>query len=106
MAATSADAAAPARPWWRRWVWGGVATIGLFFLWKMLGEVDWPAVRTALQRRPLWQLVLIVVAALGGHAIYGLLDVVGAASLQLKLRRRRVWRRSRWNLSSFSIRTF
>lgn len=92
MAATTADAAARARPWWRRAAWAAVAVFAVFLLWNMLGEVDWPAVRAALQRRPVWELALIVVAALAGHAVYGLLDVVGAASLGLALPRRRVWR--------------
>lgn len=92
MTATSADAAATARPLWRRAVWAAVAVVAGIFLWHVLAEVNWPAVRAALQRRPGWELALIAVAALAGHAVYALLDVAGAASLGLALPRRRVWR--------------
>ena len=89
------SAAAPPQPGWRRWglrlLWLGFAALTAWLLWNIAHETDWNAVRAALQRRSWSSLALIAAAALASYAVYGLLDVIGAASLGLALPRWRVW---------------
>lgn len=82
-------------PAWRRY---GLRAFGLVLLaltaWlvtELVRETDWGAVREALQRRSWPTLALIAGLALASHALYGMLDVLGAQSLHLQLARRRVW---------------
>lgn len=82
-------------PAWRRY---GLRAVGVVLLgltaWlvaELVRETDWGAVREALQRRSWPVLALIAGLALASHALYGLLDVLGAQLLQLQVQRRRVW---------------
>ncbi|HSX62512.1 MAG TPA: YbhN family protein [Tahibacter sp.] len=89
-------AAEPARePRWRRYALRAVG-IGLLALtaWLVVDiarETDWNAVLAALRSRSAGALAAIAGIALASHALYGMLDVLGARSLGLKLPRRRVW---------------
>jgi uncharacterized membrane protein YbhN (UPF0104 family) len=91
MAAIDANAA----PAWRRYGLRvlGVAFIGLtvWLVTQIVRETDWPAVGAALRSRSAATLAFIAVAALASHALYGLLDVLGARALKLRLPRHRVW---------------
>lgn len=91
MAAIDASAA----PAWRRY---GLRVLGVVFigltLWlvtQIVRETDWPAVGSALRSRSVTALAFIAIAALASHALYGLLDVLGARALKIRLPRRRVW---------------
>ncbi|TDR44989.1 hypothetical protein DFR29_105172 [Tahibacter aquaticus] len=89
------SAAAPPRPGWQRWglrlLWLAFAALTAWLLWNIAHETDWNAVREALQRRSWRSIALIAGVALTSYAVYGLLDVIGAASLGLALPRWRVW---------------
>lgn len=71
----------------------GVALLALtaWLITQIVRETDWNAVLGALRARPAGALAAIAGLALASHALYGLLDVLGAQSLQLQLARRRVW---------------
>lgn len=85
----------PREPAWRRYglrvLWLGLATFTLWLVADIVRDTDWRAVKTALQARPWTALATIAVAALASHALYGLLDVLGAQTLGIDLPRRRVW---------------
>ncbi len=95
MAATDAATDATATPAWRR---HGLRVLGLVFigltLWlitQIVRETDWPAVASALRSRSVATLAFIALAALASHALYGLIDVLGAHALKIGLPRHRVW---------------
>lgn len=77
--------------WLRRALWLGMALLAIWLVWHLLHDTDWPAVRRALAARGAGELALIAVLALTSHALYGLLDLIGARSLGLKLPRWRAW---------------
>ncbi len=96
MAATEASADHPRD--WTRWRRYGLRVLGVVFigltLWlvtQIVRETNWPAVGAALRSRSVAALAFIAVAALASHALYGLLDVLGARALKLRLPRHRVW---------------
>lgn len=95
MAATEAATDASVAPAWRRY---GLRALGVVLivltLWlvtQIVRETDWPAVGAALRSRSVTTLAFIAVAALASHALYGMLDVLGARALKLRLARHRVW---------------
>ncbi|MCQ4165592.1 UPF0104 family protein [Tahibacter harae] len=79
------------RGWLRRGLWLGMALLAAWLIWHLLHETDWPAVRRALAARGSGELLLIAALALASHALYGLLDLIGAHSLGLKLPHWRTW---------------
>lgn len=96
MAAIDASADHPRD--WARWRHYGLRALGVVFialtLWlvtQIVRETDWPAVGAALRSRSVAALAFIAVAALASHALYGLLDVLGARALKIRLPRHRVW---------------
>lgn len=95
MARLPAPEACVPTPAWRRHGMRvlGIALVALmiWLLVQIVRETDWNAVLAALRRRPAPMLVLIAAAALTSHAVYGLLDVLGARALQLRLPPWRVW---------------
>jgi glycosyltransferase 2 family protein len=86
----------PARqPAWRRYglrlLWLGFGVLTLWLVAQIVRETDWRLVGDALRSRTPATLALIALAALCSHALYGLLDVLGARALKLALPRHRVW---------------
>jgi len=93
MAATSARRPADAgAPRWARWLWLAIAAAALWFAWRQLSNTDWSAVGRALTQRDAGVLAAVFALALASHALYAMLDVVGARTVGLKLPAPRVWR--------------
>ncbi|GMV30425.1 MAG: hypothetical protein AMXMBFR59_25500 [Rhodanobacteraceae bacterium] len=89
-------AADPTRgPAWRRHglrlLWLSLAVLTGWLVADIVRSTDWRAVSSALRARPAGALAAIAVAALASHALYGLLDVLGARALGLTLPGRRIW---------------
>lgn len=83
------------RPAWRRHglrlLWLSLAVLTAWLVADIVRSTDWRAVGSALRERPAGALAAIAAAALASHALYGLLDVLGARALGLTLPGRRVW---------------
>jgi len=94
MAVEGATDASPA-PAWRRYGLRALAVVfialTLWLVTQIARETDWPAVGAALRSRSVAALAFIAVAALASHALYGMLDMLGARTLKLPLARHRVW---------------
>lgn len=89
-------AADPKRgPAWRRHglrlLWLSLAVLTVWLVADIVRSTDWRAVSSALRARSSGALATLAVAALASHALYGLLDVLGARALGLALPARRVW---------------
>ena len=69
--------AEPRKPLWKRLAWVAFALLVAWMLWRLGTRTDWPAVLASARTRSPWQLATIALLALAGHAVYGLLDVVG-----------------------------
>lgn len=69
----------------------GLAALTAWLVAEIVRQTDWPAVQLALRQRRAADLVLIAALALASHALYGVIDILGARALLLRLPRRRVW---------------
>jgi uncharacterized membrane protein YbhN (UPF0104 family) len=93
------DAACPPpaslpRPWWarvRRWVAPalGIAVMGL--LLSHAHKVDWAGAWAALQRYPLFLLLMVLAVATASHALYGCYDLLARRHVHHGLPRWRSW---------------
>lgn len=82
-------------PPWRRYavraLGVGLVLLTLWLVATIVRDTDWSAVMKALHARRGSALALIAIVALASHALYGLIDVLGAKALGIVLPRRRVW---------------
>lgn len=84
-----------ARPVWRRrlrrgfWLLFTLLVLGL--LGRLVWTTNWPAVLEAARTLPAWKLAAAVAVALLGHAVYGLLDLVGRHITGHRLSPVRTW---------------
>ncbi len=79
------------KPWWHRALWTGFAILVAVLLWRAAVRIDWPAAGAALSQRSISSLVLVGLAAMASHALYGTLDVLGRGYARHRLARWRAW---------------
>jgi uncharacterized membrane protein YbhN (UPF0104 family) len=75
----------------KRVFWSAFAVLVAWLLWRLIARTDWAAVLASVRTRSAWQLAAIVATALAGHAVYGLLDVVGRSLAGHRLPLWRTW---------------
>lgn len=76
---------------WKRIAWIAFSLLVAWMLWRLAARTDWAAVWSSARARTPWQLAGIAALALAGHAVYGLLDVVGRRLAPHRLPLWRTW---------------
>lgn len=76
---------------WAKAFWAAFALLVAWLLWRLAARTDWAAVLASVRARGAWQLAAIVATACAGHAVYGLLDVVGRSLAGHRLPLWRTW---------------
>ena len=76
---------------WRRIAWTAFALLVAWMIWRLAARTDWTAVLASARSRTAAQLCGIAALALAGHAVYGLLDVVGRGLAGHRLPLWRTW---------------
>lgn len=79
------------RATWKRVAWAAFGVLVVWLLWRLAARTDWDAVLASARTRTAAQLAAIAALALAGHAVYGLLDVVGRGLAGHRLPLWRTW---------------